>query len=249
MRVYGQLKYMQLESVNGIGALVGPANSGRMVQDTSGARANPLFYDNTQWRSILLGPTSGASTIAKNLSYMGPASGANAAPTFRALTIPDLPSAFWSGYFDQGSAWSTSSASFVDPTISGSTTLTARVSGGLTVAALAAGGCGVSFTPSSTTAAYKVSFKFGLQAAAIAGVALCQLTDGTIVVCSSGMEASTSAGVVPTVLEGIYVPGTVSQVSLKVQLAKTGSGNAVIQAASAGGLIASMEMSIVQIRG
>lgn len=252
MKVYGELKYMQLEVVNGIGALTGPANSGRMVQDISGSLASPLFYDNTQWRSVLLGPTSGASTIAKNIVYAGPATGANATPTFRSLVSADLGVilGFWAGNFDGGSSWSTSSGSYISPTLSGSTFFTQRVASGLTVTQGASSVPGVTFTPSSTTAAYQVSFKFGLCNSAIAGISGCQLTDGTSVICQYGMVASTVAGVVPTVLEGIYIPGTVSPVTLIVKLAKlSGAGNTILQAASAGGLTNSLEISIVQIRG
>lgn len=69
MRVYGQLEFAQLEQVNGLGALLGPATAGRVVQDISGARAQPYFYDTVAWRQLLLSPIlfsqsgSGAITI------------------------------------------------------------------------------------------------------------------------------------------------------------------------------------------
>lgn len=52
MKVYGQLQYAQLEQVNGIGALLGPATKGRLVQDISGTLAVPMFYNGSAWKNL-----------------------------------------------------------------------------------------------------------------------------------------------------------------------------------------------------
>ena len=67
MKVYGPLEYAQLEQVNGIGSLLGPATCGRLVQDISGAAAVPLFYTGSAWVNLLTGGSSTATQAANKI--------------------------------------------------------------------------------------------------------------------------------------------------------------------------------------
>lgn len=136
--------------------------------------------------------------------------------------------AYWSGYHDVTSSWSTSSTSYVDPTISGTPTLTSRKMDGLSVVT---GGVtpGITFTPASDSAAYLITAIVQIQSAAGDGAGA-RLTDGTTVITQSPTGPSNAPqsllGAAP--MTGIYMPGTTSAVTVKVQLYSQAGGTANI---------------------
>lgn len=72
MKVYGQLEYMQLEQVVGIGALLGPANVGRMVCDTTAPTAVvPLFYNGSVWQTVLTRTTTVTNASLVDSAFIG----------------------------------------------------------------------------------------------------------------------------------------------------------------------------------
>ncbi len=151
---------------------------------------------------------------------------------------------YYSGFMASPAFWSTTSTSFTDPTNTGGNTLTQRQSNALTVTAGASNIPGITFTPSASTAVYLISAStvlYGTPAAMFAA----QLTDGTTTIITSSASTGSSGDDIPITLTGIYVPGTGSAVTVKIQLA-TNIGT--IEMSNVSTLAASIEWSIVQIK-
>jgi hypothetical protein len=121
--------------------------------------------------------------------------------------------------------WTSTGSGFNDGTIGGGTNaITVRQSSGITVTAGGSSVCGITFTPASTSAVYLVTAVYSAFNTATSASSDFQLTDGTTVISFVGYfeQAPTSAVVVTTqTLTGIYIPGVVTPVTLKIQLGGT----------------------------
>ncbi len=134
-------------------------------------------------------------------------------------------------YFSNSSSWSTTSNNvFADPTNSGGNALTVRQSNNITLTAAGSNLPGITFTPDSSSAVYMITASATVyNSSASAGVGL-QLTDGSTVICN-GSQWQQASPVTATIgnmtMSGIYVPGTGSPVTVKIQVA-AGTGTAYI---------------------
>lgn len=140
----------------------------------------------------------------------------------KAFLIPS--NTYYQGYHLTGNIWSIStSGSYIDPTSSGTTpSLVSRLVSGLTVTTAAGNLPGVTFTPASTTAVYKISANMCIDCSFSGGnTGSSQMTDGTTVIAQGAdVEGQSSVGFLGgQVISGIYAPGTVSPVTVKIQLA------------------------------
>jgi hypothetical protein len=155
--------------------------------------------------------------------------------------------AYYSGYMATGETWSTTSASFVDPTNTGGNVLTPRISSGIFVSAAAALLPGLTFTPASFTAAYLVTAIFQLNCNTTGDSAVSRLYDGKNVVSTGSMTiygAAGAKGYIPTTLSGIWKPNTNVPSTIKIQLASAG-GTSMIGDGS--GLASAIDWSVIQI--
>lgn len=199
--------------------------------------------------------TSGTLTAAlltqtANTFLGGPTSGGAAAPTFRAVGLGDIGSAFnyFSGYLPLAATWSTTSGTFGDGTNANGNTLTTRASSGMTVTAGASSVAGITWTPTSSTAGYLVSITTSILNTVVNDNTIIRLTDGTNVIASVASQSPTSSGTasacLPATLVGIYLPGTASAITLKVQVAIAGGGTGSIRDCS--GLSPSVDFKVFQ---
>ena len=241
------------------GTWAAPAGSGSVtsVAFTDGS-TTPIY-------TITGSPITSSGTITETLAtqsanvvFSGPTTGAAAQPTFRSLVLADLPAgtasmAYAQAYFGTAANWSTTSTSYVDPTFSGTAGFTVRQHSGLTVTAGGSNVAGITFTPSSASAVYLITASFPCFCSSNSGFNA-QLTDGTTVINGTGIfqQTTTAANTLATTtLSGIYVPGTTSPVTVKVQLAiAAGGGTATIEgggSTAGAGLGDALEWTVTQI--
>jgi hypothetical protein len=152
-------------------------------------------------------------------------------------------------YFSGSSSWSTTSGTYTDPTNSGGNTLSIRQFQGITLTAGTSptGVCGVTFTPSSASAVYLVLARVNATWTSSDGINL-QLTDGTTVIDNTGFGVAFSGAVSIGAMHsmgGIYVPGTTSPVTVKVQVAAFFGGTANISSDTS--LSNPVEWTIIQL--
>lgn len=149
---------------------------------------------------------------------------------------------YFNGYTPQGPYWSTTSPTFVDPTNGGSSSsLTTRESNGITVTQAAGDLPGITFTPSAN-AVYFISATINGLISNTSTVTSAQLTDGTNVISTTENVGLPNGAAV--VLNGIYVPGTTSPVTVKIQLATSSSTGIIASPSGTSNLI---EWSIQQL--
>jgi len=132
--------------------------------------------------------------------------------------------------------WSTTATSPADFSLSsGTNAITVRRSNNITLTAAASNLPGITFTPASSSAVYLITAQvLNYNSSASAGMVL-DLTDGTTVITSSPGAGSSNASTIAytsTTLSGVYVPGTSSPVTVKVQGATASGGTAYIQQAN-----------------
>lgn len=137
---------------------------------------------------------------------------------------------YWSGYHDGSYSWSTTSATFADPTNGAVGTFAERqnVNFGLVTTA-ASNGSGITFSPRTAQSVYLVSVNVSLYNNTAGGFNVVRLTDGTNEVTRGQRQADSNQGVGQSPLTGIYVPGTTSPVTLKVQMIAYTGTTAFIQ--------------------
>ena len=194
----------------------------------------------------------GGGTVGKVLSAVpGTAGQAIVSDTSGNLSFGTAPAAlsYAQAYFGNASSWSSVSATFVDPTNTGGNSLTVRQSNGITLTAAASNVCGITFTPPVSTAIYLITAQVGFYSNTGTGAGGLQLTDGTTVISlAPGSYAPAVAFITPQVLSGIYVPGTTSAVTVKLQSATSGSETVYI--GSPGGAVSiqsSVEWTVTRI--
>lgn len=146
--------------------------------------------------------------------------------------------------------WGTTSTSFADPTISGGTiSLTSRVSSGLTLTSAAGNVAGVTFTPASASAVYQVTAYFVADTISSSNPMGVQLVSGaTVLGVLPGSVAASSRLTVPTTITGIFVPGSTSAQTVKLQLSsQSGSQVAINGYADSGYSGSYIEWTITRI--
>jgi hypothetical protein len=153
-------------------------------------------------------------------------------------------SQYWSGYFANTGDWTTTSGSFVDPTPTGTITLTQRQGSGITVTAAASSLPGITFTPASASAVYQVNVSYTQATSSVSAYMDGQITDGVTVIANvaTAQEGSLGGHFFGASVSGIYVPGTTSPVTVKLQISTNSSTMTV-----GGGDFTSMEWSLVRI--
>lgn len=176
--------------------------------------------------------TFAASASSKSYRLIIHCAASNATTTNWSMTLDNMrvgtnaaslvTSNYWAGY-NAGTRWTTSSNTYGDGTNTGGNALTTRVSSGISVTAGASNVMGITFTPASSAAIYRVSCSFCASNNGVNGNSF-RLYDGTNTVCTG---ANFGAAVSWITLEGIYAPGTGSAITLKVQIA-TGGGTFTI---------------------
>lgn len=155
---------------------------------------------------------------------------------------------YYSGYMGVSSSWSTSSTSFSDGTNAGGNALTQRFSTGITVTAGASNVAGITFTPTSPTAAYRVSAQFPCYNTLATTTSIYQLIDSNSnILTSHGMQqGSVATAVFPMTLSGISIAGSTSPLTVKIQLL-TFNGGASATIAPINGSVATIEWVVQQI--
>lgn len=155
---------------------------------------------------------------------------------------------YWSGYFQGGTSnyWSGGSSSFIDPTLTGTATLTTRQVNGITVTPASSNRLGITFTPASASSVYLIGANVTIAGNAGQGVAL-QLWDGTTQISTASAQGSSGGfGTMQLSLDpDIYAPGTSSPVTVTIQL-ETSTSTANIQSWTTDA--ASVEWTLVQIK-
>lgn len=134
-------------------------------------------------------------------------------------TLSASAPSYFSGYFGGTSAWSTGSGSFVNGTNAGGNALTSRANSTLSVTAGASSVCGITWSPSSTTAVYLVTVSTAVQNTSSNQVDYLSLTDGSAVIAQGGAQGGTNAVYTPISVSGLYAPATTSAVTVKLQFA------------------------------
>ncbi len=169
------------------------------------------------------------------------------------LPVGSLPGIYYQGSMANAASWTATSTgtSFVDGTNSGGNTLTAVYSNGITVTAAASNIAGISFTPPAVTSAYVITATFQASETVAGNGSGYRFTDGTTAF-AWGANAEQSGSPVDVlfqmVLHGIYVPGTTSAVTVKIQQT-TGSGTDSNTISGAiGTLVPSIVWTVQQIR-
>lgn len=207
------------------------ANGG--TNSTATATAGGVGYGTGTAHAYTSAGTSGQALV----------SGGSGAPTFA-----NIGNNYFNGTMS-GIVWSTTSTTFADPSVtSGTNTLTTRWSNGLTVTAAGSNAPAITFTPSSSSAVYEVSVGINTMFNSSAGNdTFVRLTDGTNVIGVTGMQGTASTEGTPGFINQVYVPGTGSAVTLKLQIGVS-AGTGKIQEASGVTGATTLEWKIVQLK-
>ncbi len=205
------------------------------------------FPDNTIQTTAATGGVSSVNTLTGALTI---AAGTGIAVTDVGSTITVSAAsailAYYQGYHAPSAFWSTSSLTYADPTITGVATLVQRQASGVTVSTAPGSILGITFTPASSTAVYLIIAEYGIEGDTGSAYVDSQLVSGSTVIAqapSSEQPATSPTKFYAISLSGIFVPGTTSPVTVKLQLA-TNVGTAEI---SQGNLSNPVEWTIVQI--
>ncbi len=230
-------------------ATIGTTGYALTSSGTSGTAAtwsSVLTNPMTTSADLIYGGASGVPTRLANgsLNQVLTSAGGTTAPTWSNPATGSYAQA----YFPAATTWSTTSTSYADPTISGSDTLTVRQSSGITLTAGGSSVAGITFTPAASTAVYLIVAQLGAYNSGAADVISYQMTDGTTVISggSAYAEANPASNGAPVTITGVYVPGTSSAVTVKVQV-KVSAGTGYIQVA--GGISGAypLEWTVIRI--
>lgn len=154
---------------------------------------------------------------------------------------------YWSGYHDPSYQWDSTSASYVDPTNAGVGSFIQRTNSNFgTVATAGSNQPGITFTPASSSAAYWVQVNVSLWNGSTNNTIGAQLTDGITVI---GITGSVQGGAGDAVISqqpitGIYLPGSASPKTIKIQTAVSGGTGFLTPAA---GFTNTLEWTLMRI--
>lgn len=159
--------------------------------------------------------------------------------------------AYWSGNHTPGGAvWFTTSATFVDPTVSGTAAITERANGNFgTVTTAASNKPGIVFTPATATAVYQVVVHVGTYTGgAPSSGPVFKLTDGTTTIDTTEWYPDVAGVVALTLpLSGIYVCTSAAAVTLKIQMLTAGGGQCNISDINGSGSSSPISWTLVRI--
>lgn len=197
---------------------------------TSIFTASRQYLNQVMFGFIIDSATYAAMTAAEQAEY---------------VAIPTLTPSYFQGFHDNVYNWSTSSIPYANPTNVAVGTFTQRVALGLAVTTAAGNGAGIKFTPASLTAAYLVRAAVAFGTAGPNTVVDLRLFDGAFVIAQyPGIIISGQGDSVPGEVEGVYVPGVITPVTIILQAA-TGDGSAV--GFTADGLGPTIEWTVIRI--
>jgi hypothetical protein len=157
--------------------------------------------------------TNAAAAVNGIISLLNGSSGSGGSSVFQ-------PS-YFQGYHGNGAEWEYLAATsvYVDPAlISGTATLIQRQASNLVVTTAPGNLPGITFTPASASAVYSITAAIGIFTET--GDAGAQLTDGTTTI-TQFPEFQTpvnGTNIVPSTATGIYAPGVISPVTIKIQV-------------------------------
>lgn len=213
----------------------GNFSSGTITAALTGTASGNTTYTANNHGVVLSGSGNTMTVIAPDASVTKvlTSGGASADPTW-AAPASAATAVYSNGFFDASYSWTTTSASYVDPTNGGTGSFTVRKSSGLTVTAAASNNPGITFTPATNTAVFLITFSFGAWNGTTNQVASLQATDGTAVIADGGARqgGSTTAETSVTLM-GIYAPASTSATTVKLQMKTGGTGTANLAGASA----------------
>ena len=172
-----------------------------------------------------------ASAVAASNELVGffasiPLSGTGVGTT---VQIPSGP-ASWSGYHSTDCSWTSSSASFADPSADASCTFTERTNRNFgTVTSAGSKTPGIVFTPPATGRYYICAIAQASNGTA-SNYSAYSMTDGTTEITQA---SSRYPNIISTPICGIYNVSSVASTTIKLQFKSIGGGNAIIDGASA----------------
>jgi C1q domain len=255
---------------------------GNLPSDPSNGVNGDIYYNTTTnvfrghqngaWANLGSGGSGGVQSYATFADFPTPATAGDGALAFALDTgnlyisngsewlLVSSPGALlnlsaWSGYFGNGSSWSSSSTSLVDPTNTGGNTLTQRETSNFSAVTAASSNLpGITFTPAGMNAIYLIYAQVAVYNSTPAASAVVSMTDGTNIIATPAgwAQAGAAADSVGTLtVGGLYSPMTASPVTVKLQLSvgAGGSGTAFINGANVSPTGNTIEWSIVQIGG
>lgn len=230
------LTTIQYTNANTASTIVQRDGSGNFTATTITAAVTGTASGNTTYSAnnhgvVISGSGNAMSVIAPDASTTKilTSGGASADPSWQ--PAPSAPTnSYWSGTISSAAAWTTTSTTYVAGTNSGGNALTTLVSNGLTVTAGGSNVCGITWTPSSSSAVYLVSASFCGRNNTAGDFANFRLYDAgnSIAIDENCCAEPPTSGQFPFKLSGIYAPGTGSAVTISVQLGVTGGGTAQI---------------------
>lgn len=166
---------------------------------------------------------SAASTTAGTVGQILTSNGAGVAPTYQAI----ITGQYAMGQTSAAGSWVPTGATFADGTNSGGNAYTSLQANGITVTAGASNVAGIQFTPASSTAIYMVMAATAVTTNNSVGGCAFKLVDasGVVIGYDQSQNGSGLTGLCrPVHLHGVYVPGTASAVTVKIQVAAYNGG-------------------------
>lgn len=200
---------------------------------------------------IIYGGASGTGTRLAKGSDTQVLTLASGLPTWATPSSGAASLDYYQGFTAAGNTWDRSSSTMGDPTPGATNALTSRQSSGITVSAAASNLPGVTFTPAASTSVYLITVQTQSISNAASGGNSITLTDGTNVITSHRWQfnaVSPQLPGYPISMTGVFVPGTASAVTIKLQVSNSAATLIEIGNNAAGTGVGSIEWSIVRIK-
>src|SRR5271166_1989994 len=151
----------------------------------------------------------------------------NGLPQTTTISGTSITGNYWSGYVAAGNTWTATGGTATNMTHgSGTATLTTLLSNGITVSAAGSSAAGITFTPASSSAIYRIVAVFSDQSDG--QFHAYNLSDGSGTFGFSNPVALSAGQIHSMVCDGIYAPGASSPVTVQIQAAATGGGTAML---------------------
>ena len=196
---------------------------------------------------IIYGGSSGTGTRLANGSsgQVLTSNGTTLAPSWQ-TSSSGATGSYSQAFTTTAASWSTSSTSYADPTVSGTPALTIRQSSGLTLTQAGSNFPGITFTPASSNAIYLITASLTLVGNA-ANYISTRLYDGTTVIAQGADVTPVSTDVGDISITGIYVPGTGSAVTVRIQMAVNNTAGPATIGSNSPGLGNPIEWTVLRI--